>query len=345
MNKTYSLRQLGWQPFYQQQLSLEDYEHHHFGRVVEHHRDYYVVQLESARISLPVINKLPPMTVGDWLLLDKENRFNRLFERQSLFSRKGAGVQSKQQFIAANIDTLFIVMSLNQDFNLNRLERYLVLAKEASVEPVVILSKADLCDDIEYKVQQVIKLDALLTVIPLNGLSEASVELLSPWCNDGKTVSFVGSSGVGKSTLINRVLGQELIATNTIRIDNDKGKHTTTARSVYITEGKGIIIDTPGIREVQILGEETSLHNTFNDIEQLAQQCRFGDCHHIDEPGCAVKAAIVNGELAQRRLDNFHKLRNEQLRNNASLKQNRDKDRKFGKMVRHALKVKNELKS
>jgi ribosome biogenesis GTPase len=275
VNQNYSLRQLGWQPYYQQQLSLEEYEQTNAARITAHHRSEYVAQLETKRIALPITNSLPAMTVGDWVLLDSDNRFIRQLERQSLFSRKGAGSQIKQQHISSNIDTLFIVSSLNQDFNLSRLERYLALAHDAEVEPVIILTKIDLCLDSADKVAQVQALDPLLMVLAVNGLLEQAAEILSSWCKMGKTVSFVGSSGVGKSTLINQLLGEDIIFTNGIREDDDKGKHTTTSRSLYISEGNGVIIDTPGMRELQLIGCEDGIQTTFADIESLADQFRF----------------------------------------------------------------------
>ena len=337
MNQNYSLRQLGWQPYYQQQLSLEEYEQTNCARITAHHRSEYVVQLESQRIALPITSNLPTMTVGDWVLLGSDNRFIRQLDRQSLFSRKGAGSQIKQQHISANIDTLFIVSSLNQDFNLSRLERYLALAHDAEVEPVVVLTKTDLCQDAADKAAQVQALDPLLMVIAVNGLLEQAAEALSPWCKTGKTVSFVGSSGVGKSTLINRLLGEDIIFTNNIREDDDKGKHTTTSRSLYISEDKGVIIDTPGMRELQLIGCEEGIHNTFADIESLAKQCRFNDCHHVDEPNCAVLQAIAKGELDSRRLNNYQKLLREQAHNNASLKQQKDKGKQLSKMYKRVL--------
>lgn len=337
MNQNYSLRQLGWQPYYQQQLSLEEYEQTNCARITAHHRSEYVAQLESQRIALPITNNLPSMTVGDWVLLDSDNRFIRQLDRQSLFSRKGAGSQIKQQHISANIDTLFIVSSLNQDFNLSRLERYLALAHDAEVEPVVVLTKTDLCQDAADKTAQVQALDPLLMVIAVNGLLDQTAEALSPWCKTGKTVSFVGSSGVGKSTLINRLLGEEITFTNGIREEDDKGKHTTTSRSLYISEDKGVIIDTPGMRELQLIGCEDGIQNTFADIQALANQCRFNDCHHVDEPNCAVLQAIAKGELDSRRLNNYQKLSREQAHNNASLKQQKDKGKQLSKMYKRVL--------
>ncbi|WP_286235571.1 ribosome small subunit-dependent GTPase A [Thalassotalea sediminis] len=345
MNNNYSLSQLGWQPFFQQQLSLEEYEDCQCGRITAHHRNDYIVQLESQSITLPITMSLPAMTVGDWVLLDAEHRFMRLLDRKSLFSRKGAGTHAKVQYIAANIDTLFVVMSLNQDFNLSRLERYLTLAFDADVEPVIVLSKSDLCKDVQSKIAQVQSLNPLLMVLAVNGLLTFSAAQLAPWCKPGRTVSFVGSSGVGKSTLINQLLAENVTRTSEIRKGDDKGKHTTTARSVYISADNGIIIDTPGMRELQLIGSEESIQHAFSDIEALAEKCRFKNCNHVDEPNCAVQNAVMAGTLDSRRLTNYHKLLREQLHNNATLKQQRDKDKQFGKMIKQVMKDKKQHKN
>ncbi|GHF77913.1 ribosome small subunit-dependent GTPase A [Thalassotalea marina] len=344
MNTIYSLSQLGWQPFYQQQLTLEEYEHSICARVINHHRSEYIVQTNSEQVRLPIHANLPMMTVGDWLLLDQNQQFKRLLERKTLLSRKGAGAEMKLQHITSNIDTLFVVMSLNQDFNLNRLERYLTLAHDAQVEPVVILSKSDLCQDVAEKVIQVQALDPLLEIVAINGLESCAIEQLQPWCKSGKTVSFVGSSGVGKSTLINQLVQDEVALTNDIRQGDDKGKHTTTSRSVYISAEHGVIIDTPGMRELQLVGSEESLHTTFADIEQLASHCRFSDCQHQDEPNCAVQRAIDGGELDTRRFKNYQKLLREQAFNHASLREKREKERQFGKLIRQVTRGKKQLK-
>ena len=230
MNSNVNLRQLGWQPFFQQQLTLEDYEHTTVARIAAHHRSSYELITEAGEQSLPITSQLPHMTVGDWILLDSDNRFVRLLERRSLFSRKAAGTKVAEQYIAANIDTVFIVCSLNQDFNLSRIERYLTLTNEAQVESVIVLTKADLCEDPAQKRQQVQQLDPLLMVEYVNALDPASTSCLSGWCGSGKTVAFIGSSGVGKSTLVNTLMEHKEQTTAGIREDDDKGRHTTTSR-------------------------------------------------------------------------------------------------------------------
>ncbi|WP_039977957.1 ribosome small subunit-dependent GTPase A [Vibrio jasicida] len=348
MNKTHSfcetlltqpnpLKLLGWKPFFQQQLTLDDYEDTLFARVIAHHRSGYVVVSEQGETHLPIQASLPSMTVGDWVILNHQQQFSRLLERRSLFSRKAAGSKVAEQLIAANVDTVFIVCSVNHDFNLSRIERYLTLVNEADVEPVIVLTKADLCDDVDELKTQVQRLDPLLMVESVNGLDESSVSKLMSWCGEGQTVAFIGSSGVGKSTLVNTLLGEQEQETGGIREDDSKGRHTTTSRSIHLLPSGGILMDTPGMREIQLTDCEAGVSETFSDIEALAEQCRFGDCQHETEPGCAVQAAIEDGMLEMRRFTNYQKLLREQAHNGATLAKKRAQSKQFGKMVRNVV--------
>lgn len=334
MNSNLTLPQLGWQPYFQQQLTLEDYENRTIARIYVHHRSGYELISEQGTSTLPIRTSLPQMTVGDWVLLNEEGDFDRLLDRSSLFQRKAAGTKLAEQYISANIDTVFIVSSLNQDFNLSRIERYLAVTHEAGVEPVIVLTKADLCDDTDEKKASLLAVDPLLLVETVNGLDEESVKVLKGWCKPGKTVAFIGSSGVGKSTLINTLTGETEQKTQGIREDDSKGRHTTTSRSIHFLDSGGVLIDTPGMRELQLTGCEDGIHETFSDIEELTSQCRFFDCQHQSEPGCAVQAALQAGEIDERRLNNYFKLLREQERNSASLAELHDKNRKLGKFYR-----------
>ncbi|MGR5143990.1 ribosome small subunit-dependent GTPase A [Photobacterium sp. DNB23_23_1] len=334
MNSIITLSQLGWQPVFQQQLTLEDYEQASIARILAHHRNGYVLQTEHGQATLEIHHSLPAMTVGDWLLVDSDNRFIRLLERVSLFSRKAAGAKAAEQYIAANVDSLFIVCSLNHDFNLSRIERYLAIAREANVEPMIVLTKADLSDDRDDKRQQVQDLDPMLIVEVINALDPTAYATLESWCRKGKTIAFMGSSGVGKSTLINTLMGGSVQQTGSIREDDSKGRHTTTSRSLHFMPSGAVLIDTPGMRELQLTDCENGVVETFADIEAISKQCRFSDCQHQSEPGCAIQRALKTGEVDQRRVQNYYKLLAEQARNSATLSELRDKDKQLGKMYR-----------
>ncbi|MFT4925460.1 MAG: ribosome biogenesis GTPase [Phenylobacterium sp.] len=337
-----SLSQLGWTPYFQQQLSLQEWENHTIGRIAAHHRaTIEYITIESGKCLLPITSGLTDLTVGDWILLDSDQRFVRSLTRLSSFSRKAPGSKVAVQHIAANISTVFVVCSLNQNFNLSRIERYLALANEAGVEPVVVLTKADCCDDPQDYLDQVRSLDPMLMVEAVNALDSQSVKILEPWCKVGKTVAFVGSSGVGKSTLVNCLLGelstdngQQTQLTASERLDDSRGRHTTTSRSLHLMPAGGLLLDTPGMRELQLADCDSGIAQTFDDIVTLAVQCRFADCQHHSEPGCAVQLALAAGELEQRRLTNYLKLMKEQAHNSATLAEKRAKDRDLGRFYR-----------
>ncbi len=345
-NPLLSLPQMGWSHFFQQQLTLEEWESTFPARVAAVHRNHIEIQSRygQQQISLPGawhlrdLEELP--TVGDWLLIDSAtNQPQKLLERKSLFSRRAAGSDAKLQLIAANVDTLFIVTSCNQDLNLSRLERYLALALEAKVEPVLVLTKADLVDNVSDYVHQAMSLKPGLIVETVNALDSSSVEVLLSWCETGQTVAFVGSSGVGKSTLINTLCGSASQKTAAIREDDARGRHTTTARSLHFLPGGGLLIDNPGMRELQLSECANGVSELFEDIEQLAQSCRYNDCRHQSEVGCAVKSAINSGELSPRRLFNYQKLQAEQERNAETIAERRRRERSFGKLCKSAVAV------
>ena len=329
---TYSLTDLGMRPFFQQQLSLEELERCSLGRIVEHHKSDVVLMSDNGTLRFKLPPNIDSVCVGDWVLFDQE-RVLRVLDRQSLFQRKAAGSALKRQLIAANIDTVLIVSSLNDDFSLNRIERYLALANEAGVEPVVVLTKADLCHDVDNAREQVQKLDSLLSIHCLNALDAHDVAVLETYCQKGKTVAFLGSSGVGKSTLVNGLLGHNEMETGSIRDHDSKGRHTTTYRAIKWLPKGGLLMDTPGMRELQLSDVKEGIQVTFADIESLASQCRFSDCQHENEPNCAVREAAETGELSSRRLDNYKKLLLEDARNSATLAERKAKDRAFTKMV------------
>lgn len=344
MSNFTSLASLGWQPFFQQQLSLEELNETIPSRVLEQHRSEITVATETEIFNATLLQTMPSLVVGDWILLDSSKQFVRLLDRKTCFSRKAAGSKVERQLLSANVDTAFIVCSMNKDFNLNRIERFLSLVNESHVEAVVVLSKSDQSDSPEYFVKQVQDLDAFLFVEAVNCLNPGSVSKLTPWIKLGKTIAVLGSSGVGKSTLINTLLGEETQSTGSIREDDSKGRHTTSGRSIVALDSGGLILDTPGMRELQLADCTDGIATTFSDIEAIANNCKYIDCRHQSEPGCAVQESVKSGTLEQRRLDNYLKLLREVSFNSASLSEKRANDKILGKFYRRTLSEANRLK-
>ena len=337
---------LGFSPHFLSQISLEELDQFTPMRLSAIHRDRVEAISEGGLQSLSLHGDqiAGDFAVGDWVLADAQDRLHRRLDPLTEITRKSAG-QARLQRIASNIDTLLIVTSCNQDFNLSRLERYLAIANDAGCWPVVVLTKTDLCDDVDAFTDQTRSLGPAIETVALSALdAEGTVQALAPWCKQGQTIALVGSSGVGKTTIANALTGT-LETTQGIREDDAKGRHTTTARFLKPIKGGGWIIDTPGMRELGLADAGDAIDAVFEEIAALASQCRFRDCAHVNEPGCAVLAAEADGTLDPRRLRNWRKMKAEDLYNSETIAQMRARERAFHKHVRSVVSAKQKRKT
>ena len=290
------------------------------GRVVSRHKTVSEVLIQGAVVqagisgALQRIGKQP--VVGDFVvLLDQPELGSRMIvnilPRKTCLSRGAAGDGGGEQVIAANLDTIFIVTSVGKDLNLRRLERYLAIVYSSGANPVILLNKIDLADDSIRLVEKIQSIAGDVPVIPLSALSKTGLDALSPYLNPGETVALVGSSGVGKSTLINAFFGEAVQKTADVRKDDERGRHTTTVRQLFLLPNGAVLIDNPGIREIQLGDSSDGLEKAFSEIVDAARNCRFKDCTHRDEPGCAVLKAVEDGLIPEERLASYHRLTGE----------------------------------
>jgi ribosome biogenesis GTPase len=316
---SFDLTELGWTPDLEEHIAPHRAAGHVPGRVAVQHRGGYVVLTENGETTARLTGKMrnDPAgvpAVGDWLALrplpnEPEAIVEAVLPRTSKFSRHEAGKVTREQVVAANVDFALLVAALNQDLNPRRLERYITTAWSGGASPVIVLTKPDLCDDLDAALAQVEPVASGIPIHVVNGLTGDGVEDLRRYLDGHGTVALLGSSGAGKSTLLNRVAGVELQRVADIRHDG-RGRHTTTERHLFLVPGGGLVLDTPGMRELQ-LWDDDAMDQTFADVTELAALCRFGDCTHEHEPGCAVIAARDDGTLPAERLESYRKLQRE----------------------------------
>lgn len=348
-----SLHELGWSDHFAAAFAEHAGPGVVPGRVALEHNHVYRVITESGEQLAEATGRMKHLAqgrhelpaVGDWVALRTDEAGNRavikaVLPRLGKFSRKSAGSWTEEQVIAANIDTVFLVSGLDGDFNPRRIERYLLLAQQSDARPVIILNKTDLAEDVPDLVAMIEETAPGLPVLAISAATGKGMELLQPYLGVGQTVALLGSSGVGKSTIVNRLVGERVLPTRSVRESDSRGRHASVHRQMIALPGGGLVIDTPGMRELQLWGVDEGLSGTFDDVDAIGEACRFRDCRHRQEPGCAVKAAVEAGTLDTARYDSFVKLQDER----AELERRQDEralleQKRAGKIMARAQKA------
>lgn len=327
-----NIKDYGWNEFFENEWKEYSTEGWFPGRIIADYGQMIRVVTEDGelQVSRPLAKHEEPMqmAVGDWLALQYLHDTNTthvkgVLPRKTKFSRAAAGIELKEQIVAANVDIVFLIQSLNKDFNMRRLERYMITAWESGAMPVIVLNKADCCNDVSDKLSIVYSTIPGVEVNAISCLTGEGISEIRKYLSYGKTIALMGSSGVGKSTLLNCLAGRELLKIGEVREDDDKGRHTTTHRELFLMPEGGLILDTPGMRSLSLWEADTGMEAMFGDIEELVTKCRFFDCKHKSEPGCAIREALNNGSLEMKRWESWSKLQREMvnLENRKRMKQ------------------------
>ena len=349
------MEDFGFNKWFQDKVDPESLERLEIARVIAVHKDSYMITNGKKDVFAELVGKITynaasPFdypAVGDWVLAKfyDENTFSiihEIIQRKSLLKRKTPGKKVDFQLIAANIDAAFIVQSLDNNFNLRRLERYLVMINESNIRPIVLLSKSDLLtsEEVTSRIGDIHKIMPSLLVRPFSNENESGLKSVRDLLTAGQTYCLLGSSGVGKTTLLNNLIGESVFKTKTVREKDSKGRHSTTSRQLIKLDCGAMVIDTPGMRELGNFSVDTGLDETFAEIIELSQQCQFNDCTHVTEKGCAVLKAVEDGRVSEKRYQNYIKMNKESIYNEMSYLEKRQKEKQFGKFIKTVMKHK-----
>lgn len=317
-----NIADLGWNDFFSRNFDKFESQGLIPARVAREERERYQILCETGELTGEITGKLRHSAesrldfpaVGDWVAISPFEDIaiiHGVLPRKSKFLRKDAGLTTDEQVVAANVDFVFLVTGLDNDFNIRRLERYLTSAWDSGAKPVIVLNKTDLCENLEERLEEVGSSAVGCDILPISAKSGDGIDAVRGLIAPGVTAAFLGSSGVGKSTIINAMLGEERLKTGAVREYDQRGRHTSTWRELITLPDGGIVIDTPGMRLLKLWSGDESLAGSFDDIEELAKHCKFGDCTHGNEPGCAVQKAMETGELDEGRYGNYLKMQKE----------------------------------